>query len=58
MSENEKKLTLLQKKSILLVSGIVVPLLLYAGLSLNVAWLSGVSAVLMAGIMLAVILVK
>ena len=58
MSENEKKLTLLQKKSILLVSGIVVPFLLYAGLSLNSGWLSGLSAALMAGIMLAVILIK
>ena len=58
MSQGEKKLSLLQKKSILLVSGIVVPLLLYAGLSLNMGWLSGVAAALMAGIMLAVILVK
>lgn len=54
----KKKLSLLQKKSILLVSGIAVPFMLYAGLSFNSDWLSGLSAALMAGIMLAVILVK
>ena len=58
MSKSEKKLTLLQKKSILLISGIIVPFLLYAGLSWDLNWLSGVAAALMAGIMLAVILVK
>ena len=58
MTENKKKLSLLQKKSILLVSGIVVPLLLYAGLSLHLDWLSGLAAALITGIMLAVILVK
>jgi hypothetical protein len=58
MSQGEKKLSLLQKKSILLVSGIVTPFLLYAGLSLNMGLLSGLSAALMVGIMLAVILVK
>ena len=58
MLKREKKLTLFQKKSILLVSGIVVPFLLYAGLSLNLNWLSGLSAALMASLMLAMILVK
>jgi hypothetical protein len=42
----------------LLLGGITVPFMLYTGLSLNADSFSGFSAVLMAGIMLAVILAK
>ncbi|MBI9049929.1 MAG: hypothetical protein JEZ00_10945 [Anaerolineaceae bacterium] len=58
MTENQKKRSGLQRKGILLISGLIAPMLLYMGLSWGINWLSGVSAVLIAAVMLAVILVK
>jgi hypothetical protein len=59
MKENEKKkMTAFQKKSILLIGGILSPLLLFVGLNGQYTWLTGLASVLIVLNMLAVILVK
>ena len=58
MTEEKKKLSPFQLKSIFLISGLLSSALLYVGMSGGAGWLAVLSSALLVATMLAVILVK